>query len=245
MARNGLLFKAVIASVWVSSNAFTLSRIHQFGSFQNHFAANTATLVIDPSRSDEISVGQGEYYAIVSAVEKPGPVERKICDFVADGDVESSVELLKHSIFPVSGQYVHDMAYEAILRALSDHSTDDAPTIAEEVLSTYIEDRGSPATNEIHNLVISIWSRSSRQDAAEKCCSMLDMLWMQHRKTGDDKFVPFRSSYISTITALSRSRRRRGQENAKTAEALLEELEEKKNKYPHLTPNTITVNAVL
>lgn len=237
---------AVVASFLISSNAFTSSRIQKFGSTQCQFTTSTTTYVASPPLGVISSTVKQEAESAPHGSENsPSTLGQRIGNLVAEGNFKASVQLLKESVSPDSGHFVEDEAYKTILRALSDGGADDGPDIAEDVLSVYVQDHGSIPTSEICNIIISVWAKSSRQEAAEKCRAHLESLWDQHSKTGDERFVPMRSSYISTIATLSRSRHRLGRENAEKAEELLEEMEEKRRKYPQLSPNTIAVNTVL
>jgi hypothetical protein len=103
---------------------------------------------------------------------------------------------------------------------------------------------GLQPTSQSYNAVISVWAESPyRKEAADKCLNYLDATWSLYTDTNDSRYVPLRSSYISTITALSRSRQ--GRQGAERAEQLLEDMEELRQKHPHLAPNTICVNGVL
>lgn len=137
--------------------------------------------------------------------------------------------------------------YIAIFEALAKSSIPDAPDIADQLLETMVyngkHDRGSLPSAKSYNVVISIWSKSTRKGAADKCYKHLQSLWSLHSDTNDKKFVPLKASYISTIAAFARSRQ--GREAATRAESLLEEMEELGRKYPQLSPDTICANTVL
>jgi hypothetical protein len=87
--------------------------------------------------------------------------------------------------------------------------------------------------------------QQSHQLAAKKCTDYLSHLWSLYNSTSskDPRYIPFKSSYISTMTALSRSRG--GRKASERAEELLEEMERLHVDHPHLAPTTICCNIVL
>lgn len=98
-------------------------------------------------------------------------------------------------------------------------------------------------TASAYNLLVLALSKSSREDAGDRCCGLLSELWQKYNATSDSRFVPLKSTYVSTLTALARSGR--GREAAERAEELLEEMEQRRSKHPDLAPTTICVNIVL
>jgi hypothetical protein len=158
--------------------------------------------------------------------------------------VEAAARLIIQSARTTDHVKVEERVYQVVLQSLSDARTFDAPDLADDLFQSLLDQDHLPSS-EIYNLVIAIWSKSTRKEASQKCTNYLQDLWSQLEKSGEEKFVPMRSSYISTITSLSRSNRRPGTENAEKAEALLEEMEERRHQYPQLAPNTLAVNAVL
>ena len=188
-------------------------------------------------------LGQSESHEVGNVVDL-SPLAEQIRTLSTSGQLQASVALLKEATLQQRNSILEDKAYQILLQALSQSQMSDAPEIADELLSLLLDSDVRP-TNEIYNHVISIWSKSSRREASSKCVDYLEDLWKHYDETGDLAFVPMRSSYISTITALSRSKNSQGQANAEKAESLLEEMEEKRQQFPQLTPNTIAVNGVL
>lgn len=98
-------------------------------------------------------------------------------------------------------------------------------------------------TASTYNSVALAWSKSFRDDAGQRCDELLTDLWRKYNTTSDDRFVPLKSMYVATLTALARSRK--GQAAAQRTEELLEEMERMRQNHPSLAPTTICVNIVL
>jgi len=102
-------------------------------------------------------------------------------------------------------------------------------------------------TGAAYNAVALGWSKCTtkarKQDAVARCETILSELWAQYRATNDTRFVPFKATYVSTLTALARSGG--GMEAAQRAEEHLEEMELYRLENPWLAPSTICVNIVL
>jgi pentatricopeptide repeat protein len=103
-----------------------------------------------------------------------------------------------------------------------------------------------------YSAVILAWSKYFRAEAGQRCDDLLTELWSLHnanRAADDDRievrdaFVPFKSTYIATLTALARSAG--GRRAAQRAEELLEDMERRSDQFPHLRPDTVAVNVVL
>jgi hypothetical protein len=118
-------------------------------------------------------------------------------------------------------------------------------------------------TNLAYSAVILAWSKSYRREAGQRCEQLLNELWAKHNATiaatetnvanqsdkdeghnsFESRYIPLKSTYISTLTAIARSAGGLGA--AERAEALLEEMELLGIDYPHLEPTTVCVNIVL
>lgn len=146
-----------------------------------------------------------------------------------------------------SNSWPEESCYLTILKALTWESNSQSTMMAENIIDRMIDNskngKCEPPSAQAYNAAICVWAESNRQNAASRCCEYLDMLWSLYDQTKDEKFVPLRSSYISTIDALSRSRK--GLEGAMEAERLLEDMERFSQIHPSLAPNTISFNAVL
>ena len=79
----------------------------------------------------------------------------------------------------------------------------------------------------------------------ERCLDLLNELWSLYETTKDNKYVPTKSTYIATLSALSRCVG--GTRAAQQAEDLLEDMEQQsqQNNHIHLEPTTICFNIVL
>lgn len=146
-----------------------------------------------------------------------------------------------------SDLWPEESCYVTILKALTRESNSQSTMMADNIIERMTENsengKGHPPTAQAYNAAICVWAVSNRNHAASRCCEYLDNLWSLYDKTKDKRFVPLRSSYISTIDALSRTRK--GFEGATQAERLLEDMENFSQEHSSLTPNTICFNAVL
>ncbi len=241
-----LLSKAVVASCFISTIAFTPFRIHSARVLSNKVISSGCIRVLCPPLDETPSIDRKGDDSInnPSFSKSSSSFSQKIIDLVAGGQVDAALHLLRNSSNEASESEVEEKAYVIVLQSLSEFEIENAPDIADELMNSMLA-RGLHPSNSVYNLVISIWSMSIRKEASKKCVQYLEDLWSQHEKSEEEKFVPMRSSYISTITSLARSLRKPGSENAEKAESLLEEMEEKMKKYPQLSPNTVAVNAVL
>jgi hypothetical protein len=168
-------------------------------------------------------------------------------DQLSDEGLEDALALVQDLVKKRGGPILLDAdCYVFILRELAKSGHASAPDLADKFLSHMTQcseaDDSLAPTAVVCNIVVSIWSESFRKGAEKKCCEYLDSLWSLHVQTKDSRFVPLRSSYISTITALSRTR---NQEGAEQAEQLLKDMTRLRQQYPELSPNTICVNGVL
>ena len=147
----------------------------------------------------------------------------------------------------LSDLWPEESSYVTILKALTRESNSQSTMMADNITERMTENsengKGHPPTAQAYHAAICVWAVSNRYHAASRCCEYLDNLWSLYDKTKDKRFVPLRSSYISTIDALSRSRK--GFEGATQAERLLEDMENFSQEHSSLTPNTICFNAVL
>ena len=236
----------VMASFLISSSAFATVRQHRVNLRIPKVVANdsrcvTCLLVAESTEFEQKveDLGSPTVHANGS------PMCEIIRNLTAIGQIEEALEILKDSATPEHDLIAQEKAHLIVIRALSDSKMANAPEIAEELINNLLRQGFHPHAD-LFNLVISIWSKSGRKEASRKCMGYLENLWSYHDQSGDKRLVPMRSSYISTIHALSRfSFNRPGQAQAEMAEALLEEMEAKRILYPHLAPNTIAVNAVL
>jgi hypothetical protein len=174
---------------------------------------------------------------------------RRLCE---SGLPQSAFELLEISEerFGQAGAtgLPDEMSFTIVIESLAGQGHTRAPDLADRMLQRMIDySKEHPAclpTAKAYNAVIFAWSKNSEiKQAAARCNECLEELWSQYEKTKDTRFIPPRSSYISTITALSRSRG--GRRAAEQAEELLESMEKRRVKHPHLAPTTLCTNAVL
>lgn len=241
MRQDSIFSKVAIASFVISSSAFTSFRI-PVGLSRNNVFSTTCSRVICPPLEDHPAIDEKEFESIndLDSRFSSNSLIMEIRELLVAGQVEAAIALAKDS----TDHPLDEKAYQIVLQSLSDIESEDAPDIADNLLHSML-DQGLVPSNVIYNLVIAVWSKSTRKEASKKCIQYLRDLWSCHEKKGDDCFVPMRSSYISSITSLSRSTRKPGSENAEAAEALLEEMEERRHLYPQLAPNAVAVNAVL
>jgi hypothetical protein len=247
MGWNGVLLKAVIASFFISSSAFTTSRIHQVAMAKSNVLSGDRSREMRPLLAGSVAFDQKEEEDLAHSTVQisHSPLAQNIRDLTESGKLEEAVQLLKASASQDHDLLAEEKNYQIVLKALFDSKIVDAPEMADELLNDLLRQGFHPSA-ELFNVVISIWSKSGRKEAKEKCVNYLDDLWSFHAETGDERLIPMRSSYISTMHALSRTFYNKPiQEQAEKAEALLEEMEEKRAMYPQLAPNTIAVNAVL
>lgn len=94
-----------------------------------------------------------------------------------------------------------------------------------------------------YNTLILGLSKSHGRDAGARCRELLRELWSQYNVTGDARFLPLKSSYVSTLTAIARSGT--GRRAAERAEELLDEMERLRYEHSFLGPTTLCVNIVL
>lgn len=169
-----------------------------------------------------------------------------IKNLCSKGRPEDAIALLEKSDQLFSEKKVDfspdESCYITILQALAESEELRAPELADSLFEK-MNHKGCVQTSSAYNAIISVWSDSFRKEAGDKCSQYLQSLWSLYDETKEPKFVPLRSSYISTITALSRSRQ--GREGAAKAEELLENMEELCREHSHLAPTTICVNGVL
>lgn len=167
-------------------------------------------------------------------------IEEVLNSFHDENQAENALLLLED---PLNAEaFVNEYCYKMVLDAVTDVAGSEAPKMADRIWTSMIN-RGFFPDNKFCNSIISIWARSMSKEGGQKCTGYLESLWGEYNRTGDPRFVPLKSSYISTITALTKSRQ--GRAPAEKADELLEEMEEHRIKHPHLTPDTLIVNGVL
>jgi hypothetical protein len=168
-----------------------------------------------------------------------------------DGEVEKALELLeKYEEFIYQSDAARmpdETSYTIVIQALGACAHPRATEIADGMLQRMVEhSKEYPQclpTAPVYNAVIFAWSKGNREQSAQRCDECLQALWLMFDETKDVRYVPYTSSYISTIAALSKSRG--GRYAAERAEELLEHMESCRDDFPHLTPTTICANAVL
>lgn len=176
--------------------------------------------------------------------EGPSTTSQHIKELAEKGDIKTSLQMLKDSTSTCYEDYLKEGVYQAVLATLAASRLPEAPQQANDMYQTIIESGFHPS-GEVVNSIIAVLAKSNQETSGDTCNRYITALWSKHAETGDERFVPMRSSYISAITCLSRGRTRPGRERAEQAEALLEEMEKRRVDYPRLSPNTVTVNAVL
>ena len=246
MGRHRILSKAVIAPCFISSNAFTTYRINQPGMAKNNLVNGFHSKLICPLLAESTALDQLDGDVASPSVISLSPLAEKVRELTTSRQLQEAIQLLKESSASQEHDFIsEEKSYHIVLHALSESQIADAPEIADELLNNLLR-QGFHPSSDLFNLVISIWSQTGRKKASKKCIGYLEDLWSYHEQTGEDRLVPMRSSYISTIHAISRSFFNRPEkEQAEKAEALLEEMEAKRVLYKQLAPNTIAVNAVL
>jgi hypothetical protein len=168
-----------------------------------------------------------------------------------DGEVQKALELLEkyeEFIYQRDAARIPDeTSYTIVIQALGACAHPRATEIADDMLQRMVEhSKEYPEclpTAPAYNAVIFAWSKGNREQSAQRCDECLQALWLMFDETKDARYVPYTSSYISTIAALSKSRG--GRSAALRAEELLEHMESCRDEFPHLTPTTICANAVL
>jgi hypothetical protein len=239
-----ILSALVSTSIHLRSAAFVV----QHGQFrttgtkhvsENHPNVAACQIILNSSLEAGSSVESAENSDAYSS-SSPDQLIDEIKSLCVNGNFEDAMALLD----PTEAEYRPDeFCYLTIFQALAKSENPQAPELADELLERMTVN-GCQPTSQSYNAVISVWSESPyRKEAADKCYSYLEATWSLYDDTNDSRYVPLRSSYISTITALSRSRQ--GRQGAERAEQLLEEMEEMRRHHPHLAPNTICVNGVL
>lgn len=166
----------------------------------------------------------------------------QVVDILDRDDVDSAISFLMEAEKDSSTFDSDEDCYHVVIRALTRSNRPDSHLLAENLFEYGVQHDvqfGSKA----YNSIILSWSESHKREGAQKCVKYLYGLWELYDERQEDQYVPMRSSYISTIAALSRSRY--GRRAAEKAEELLEEMETYRVQYPHLGPNTLCVNAVL
>jgi hypothetical protein len=169
-----------------------------------------------------------------------------------DGEVQTALELLeKYEEFiyqrDAANGIPDEVSYTIVIQALAGCAHPMATEIADDMLKRMVEhSKEYPEclpTAPAYNAVIFAWSKGNLKQSAQRCDECLQTLWSMFEETKDARYVPYASSYISTIAALSKSRG--GRYAPERAEELLEHMESCRDEFPHLTPTTICSNAVL
>lgn len=160
----------------------------------------------------------------------------------------------KTSILPLA-QPNRD-SYSILLRAIAASVVDkDTIKLAESVFHHLISSEGKMAPTRVEfSAILLALSKSYDHRAADRCEFILEEHWRRYNATisnsidfsGAEEFCPTYSSYVATMTAISRSGG--GLRAAQRAEALLEEMERFSKtcrRLKHLKPTTTCVNIVL
>jgi hypothetical protein len=136
-------------------------------------------------------------------------------------------------------------SYTLVMHSLASQSTSEADADrVQGLLKRMKRIPGCSPTCTAYNAVILAWSRSYHTKAGFQSEALLRELWTKYNETQQVDDMPTASTYISALTAYSRSNT--GKLGAEKAEALLEEMEKLRRKgYPTLGPNTVAVNIVL
>ena len=239
--REIVLHSAISAAVFLSATAFTsVPSRNQEVTLKSCYSGSRCGVsslpLQDSSPIEHLEMGRNRDTTI--------SISQQIAEFVESGDIDTSLKLLKNSTVTNYEEISNTGLYQTFLVALVTLEHPKATTLADELYKTIV-DSGYHPTGEVVNLIVAIWAKSGKENAADRCIQLIRSLWSKHDQTSDDQFVPMRSSYVSAIVALSRGKSRIGRENAERAEALLEEMEKRRLGHPRLSPNTITVNAVL
>jgi hypothetical protein len=178
-------------------------------------------------------------------------LDDKVRSLCREGKLSDATKLLEKAELKFSERgddnRPEEKCYLTIFKAFTEISKPQSAKMADDFLKRMITNSengiGCLPTAQSYNAAISVWASSNRAEAGEQCSKYLDSLWSIYNETNDPKYLPLRSSYITTIDALSQSR---GGFNAgKKAEALLENMEDMQFEHPQLTPTTICYNAVM
>jgi len=254
LVRNVIAQNALFFAIWISSTttAFTSVPVrHQnkagLKSFIDHSRRCVSSLPLQENKSSssssvrQMKTGNGLEH----------PISQQILDLAEKGKMEASFRLLLESTLQHHEEFMSNGLYLSILTTLSRSRHPEGPQLADELYKTLVN-QGDHPTGKIVNSIIAVWAKSGHEDSAAKCIQYIQSQWTRYHQDvdnemggGEEQFVPMRSSYTSAITALSRGKNRSGRASAERAEALLEEMERRRQEFPRLSPNTITVNAVL
>jgi hypothetical protein len=147
-------------------------------------------------------------------------------------------------------------SYSILLRAIAASIVDgETIQLADSVFRRLLSSKEKMAPTRVEfTAILLAWSKSYDRRAGDRCESLLQDHWKRYNATisntvelsGAEELCPSHSSYVSTMTAISRSGG--GLRAAQRAEALLEEMEHFSKtcrRLTHLKPTTTCVNIVL
>jgi hypothetical protein len=191
-----------------------------------------------------------------SVSEEQNLLNERIAELCRSGLVEEAIILLEGQLQversgDVCEQFPNETSFTTIMCALVTRNDDSISNLLEQLedllermksLSTAGRVECTP-TIAAYNILVLAWSKSFLGDAGIRCDELLSELWERYNKTQDMRFLPLKSTYVSTLTALARSGR--GKEAAQLAEERLEEMERLRLDHPTVAPSTICFNVVL
>ena len=239
--REIVLHCAISASILLLSTAFTSVPIRNHEVTVKSRGSRSRCGVSSLPLQDSTSI---EHLEMRGSGDAKIAISQQIAELAKSGDICAALEFLTNSTATNFVEFSSSGLYLTVLAALAKYEPLEATTQADKLYRTIV-DSGYHPTSEVVNTIVAIWAKSGRENSADRCIKYIRSLWTRHDQTGDEQFVPMRSSYVSAIAALSRGRGRIGRESAEQAEALLEEMEKRRVSHPRLSPNTVTVNAVL
>lgn len=245
--RNAKFQRWIFVALLIPSQAFTsISTRHRRNNLKHISNGNSKHGVSSLSLQESVSkqAVEGQEEESLSSTNSLSPISERIKGLLDHGDVEAAIRLLQDSIDTQHDRLYTEKTYHAALTALASHNLPGAGELADDLCQT-LASCGHYPSADIMNAIITVWAKSTEAEAGEICAGYIQSLWSKFGETGDEQYVPMRSSYISTINALSRGRNQTGEEKAQKAEAMLEEMEMKRISHPRLAPNTITINSVL
>ena len=189
-----------------------------------------------------------ESACFLASTDSSTEVNLQIQDLCRKNRVDEALEEIKQQIkMDTSFPSMNETAFMSVMSALALEQSDSHLEKMEGLFQQMKEHSKTRDTCRpsalVYNSLILAWSRSFREDSGTRCDELLSELWQQYNATQDSRLVPMKSTYISTLTALARSRG--GVPAAQRAEELLEEMERFRVVHPELKPTTVCVNVVL
>lgn len=187
----------------------------------------------------------------IRAEQDPDDLVSSIVEACGRGDVDEAMHMLDRAEHLLrSGKadcQLNASVFVKVMQTIAAGDTTDTVQQVELVLSrmltlSKLEPSCTPK-GAAYNSVILAWSKSFQRESGQRCLELLEELWSRYNATGDSDYLPMKSTYISTLTAIARSGRNR--DNAVRAEALLDEMERVRHEHQFLAPTTICVNIVL